>query len=116
MFCFRAERERQAPEIESLKRDCRAIEEEVGQLNREQAVLRHESGEIKARISHLKEELVSAEWSRPPPRHWNNRVALQGSVDSQLENGKNRMETLEGQVVSSPGRLRKVSWMSEANA
>lgn len=51
-------RQRQGPELEALRQECRGMEEDVNGLNRQQSMLRHEASELKNRITAKKEELV----------------------------------------------------------
>jgi len=79
--------------VESFEQECRDIEEQIGVLNKEQAAIRHESGELKKIANDLKDK--------------NANIAL-SVLELQSDDKK-----LAGQIVQSPERVKRQ--MSDAN-
>jgi hypothetical protein len=54
-----AQRAAEEPAIQQLTEECTKLENEINVLNKRQAILRHETGELKAKNNELRDEVVS---------------------------------------------------------
>lgn len=77
------------PAIQQISQECAELESEINQLNKQQAVMRHETGELKARNSEIRDDAASLHFTI-------------------LEADK-EIERLQGKIVNSPDRVKKVS-------
>jgi len=73
--------------IGAVESECREIEGKIGALNKQQAAIRHESGELKKRANDLKDR--------------------NATISLAIQEGAAEEKKLNGQVVSSPDRVRR---------
>lgn len=82
-----AKREAEMPKITALKEECEALENQINDLNTQQAVLRHESNEIKDVTKKIKTTIAETE------------TETQEAID--------KANKLTSQIVLSPDRLKR---------
>ena len=73
--------------ILAVEEECKEIEIKIGALNKQQAAIRHESGELKKKANDLKDR--------------------NATISLAIQEGAAEEKKLTGQVVSSPERVRK---------
>ena len=73
--------------ILAVEEECKEIETKIGALNKQQAAIRHESGELKKKANDLKDR--------------------NATISLAIQEGAAEEKKLTGQVVSSPERVRK---------
>lgn len=59
--CSRSQRSAEEPALKQIKDECENLEAEINELNKKQAVLRNESGDLKEKGNSLRDELVRIE-------------------------------------------------------
>lgn len=80
------EQRQDAPALQQLVAECDDLKAEIYELNKQQAVLRHEAGELKQHCRELRDEIVS--------------------VDFYVAEEEETIQRLRAQIVTSPDRVR----------